>query len=64
MRGETRFGIVERKVSSYMKVSGLLELMLMVGVMRWRTWVWSFSRRARESSRDCTVSAMAISVSE
>jgi hypothetical protein len=35
-----------------------------VGVTGWRTWVWSFSRRASESSRDCTVSAMAIGVSE
>lgn len=63
MRGETRSGIVERSVSSYVEVSGVLELMLVVGVKGWRTCVWSFSRRARDSSRDWTVSAMMIGVS-
>ena len=32
MRGETKFGIVARKVSSCMVVSGLLEVMLVVAV--------------------------------
>jgi hypothetical protein len=65
IRGETRFGIVERNASSYLEVSGLFWLMLtlVVGIGGWRTCVCSFSRRARESSSDWTVSAMVFDIS-